>query len=334
MTVVRRIARPLLAPMFVDGGLDSSGTRPQGQAGRAGGREDRSGARPARRPRDAGPGQRRGHDGAGALFATGRLPRTARTVLAATLVPTTVAGHPFWEEDDPAGASSGCTSSRTSACSAACSSPSSTPRASPAWATAPTVRRQRQARRRPDQPGGAARRARRPPRGQARRRARRSMPSADWTAPTATAPVDARVVLPGSKSLTNRYLVLAALARRPRLRRPLRSRDTQLMADACARSAPHRGRRPGRSTGSSPPARCAAASTSTAGWPARHALPAAGRGARRRRRSASTATRRRGCDPWPRCSARCAPSASRSTTAAAARCRSPCAGPARSAAAP
>jgi 3-phosphoshikimate 1-carboxyvinyltransferase len=40
-------------------------------------------------------------------------------------------------------------------------------------------------------------------------------------------------VLPGSKSLTNRYLVLAALASdRSRLRAPLRSRDTLLMADA------------------------------------------------------------------------------------------------------
>src|SRR6478752_3211747 len=59
------------------------------------------------------------------------------------------------------------------------------------------------------------------------------MPSADWTAPTATGPVDARVVLPGSKSLTNRYLVLAALASDvSRLRAPLRSRDTLLMAQA------------------------------------------------------------------------------------------------------
>ena len=59
------------------------------------------------------------------------------------------------------------------------------------------------------------------------------MPSADWTAPTATGPVDARVVLPGSKSLTNRYLVLAALANDvSRLRAPLRSRDTLLMAGA------------------------------------------------------------------------------------------------------
>ena len=38
------------------------------------------------------------------------------------------------------------------------------------------------------------------------------MPSADWAAPSAHGPVDAHVVLPGSKSLTNRYLVLAALA--------------------------------------------------------------------------------------------------------------------------
>ncbi|WP_404349613.1 3-phosphoshikimate 1-carboxyvinyltransferase [Phycicoccus jejuensis] len=59
------------------------------------------------------------------------------------------------------------------------------------------------------------------------------MPSPDWPAPTAGSPVDARVVLPGSKSLTNRYLVLAALASDvSRLRAPLRSRDTLLMAGA------------------------------------------------------------------------------------------------------
>ncbi|HMM95444.1 3-phosphoshikimate 1-carboxyvinyltransferase [Phycicoccus sp.] len=59
------------------------------------------------------------------------------------------------------------------------------------------------------------------------------MPSPDWAAPTADGPVHARVVLPGSKSLTNRYLVLSALAGDvSRLRAPLRSRDTLLMADA------------------------------------------------------------------------------------------------------
>lgn len=59
------------------------------------------------------------------------------------------------------------------------------------------------------------------------------MTSPDWHAPAASRPLDATVTLPGSKSLTNRYLVLAALATdTSRLRRPLRSRDTELMAQA------------------------------------------------------------------------------------------------------
>ena len=54
-----------------------------------------------------------------------------------------------------------------------------------------------------------------------------------WPAPRATDPVDAVVSLPGSKSLTNRALVLAALADGPSVvRRALRSRDTTLMAAA------------------------------------------------------------------------------------------------------
>jgi len=54
-----------------------------------------------------------------------------------------------------------------------------------------------------------------------------------WPAPRATGPLRARIALPGSKSLTNRALVLAALADgRSTLRRPLRSRDTELMAAA------------------------------------------------------------------------------------------------------
>ncbi|WP_256106253.1 3-phosphoshikimate 1-carboxyvinyltransferase [Streptomyces sp. ODS05-4] len=54
-----------------------------------------------------------------------------------------------------------------------------------------------------------------------------------WTAPRAGGAVDATVTVPGSKSVTNRALVLAALASEPGwLRRPLRSRDTLLMAQA------------------------------------------------------------------------------------------------------
>ncbi|SCK31703.1 3-phosphoshikimate 1-carboxyvinyltransferase [Streptomyces sp. WMMB 322] len=54
-----------------------------------------------------------------------------------------------------------------------------------------------------------------------------------WPAPFAQGPVDATVAVPGSKSVTNRGLVLAALAADTGLlRRPLRSRDTLLMAEA------------------------------------------------------------------------------------------------------
>jgi len=54
-----------------------------------------------------------------------------------------------------------------------------------------------------------------------------------WPAPTATGPLHARLQLPGSKSLTNRELVLSALANGPSLlRAPLHSRDSALMIDA------------------------------------------------------------------------------------------------------
>ena len=53
-----------------------------------------------------------------------------------------------------------------------------------------------------------------------------------WPAPYAARPVEATVSLPGSKSLTNRALVLAALADGPSVvRRPLVSRDTRLMVE-------------------------------------------------------------------------------------------------------
>ncbi|UCN13663.1 3-phosphoshikimate 1-carboxyvinyltransferase [Cellulomonas iranensis] len=54
-----------------------------------------------------------------------------------------------------------------------------------------------------------------------------------WSAPVADGPIDATVAVPGSKSLSNRYLVLAALADGPStLRSLLVSRDTRLMAAA------------------------------------------------------------------------------------------------------
>jgi 3-phosphoshikimate 1-carboxyvinyltransferase len=54
-----------------------------------------------------------------------------------------------------------------------------------------------------------------------------------WHAPHATGPVRAQVRLPGSKSITNRALVLAALSSSPSvIENPLHARDTQLAAAA------------------------------------------------------------------------------------------------------
>ena len=55
----------------------------------------------------------------------------------------------------------------------------------------------------------------------------------DWPLPRAAGPVRALVRVPGSKSMTNRALVLAALAEGPvTIKGPLAARDTALMADA------------------------------------------------------------------------------------------------------
>ena len=53
-----------------------------------------------------------------------------------------------------------------------------------------------------------------------------------WAAPLAPAPIRATVAVPGSKSLTSRALVLAALATGPSvIRNGLAARDTVLMRD-------------------------------------------------------------------------------------------------------
>jgi putative oxidoreductase len=102
MTVVRRLARPLLAAMFIDGGLDQL-RHPSSKLGKA---EPllRKVAGPLHLPDDPELLIRANGAamvGAGTLLATGRLPRLSAMVLAASLVPTTVAGHRFWAESDP-----------------------------------------------------------------------------------------------------------------------------------------------------------------------------------------------------------------------------------------
>src|SRR6478609_8558979 len=101
--LVTRIARPLLASMFVAGGLDAA-RRPASKLPKADAviepLEDVVGidADPVELVRLNGIVQ----VGAGVALATGTLPHLAALALAVSLVPTTIAGHPFWREDDPA----------------------------------------------------------------------------------------------------------------------------------------------------------------------------------------------------------------------------------------
>ncbi|MEU0056673.1 DoxX family protein [Streptomyces sp. NPDC006334] len=103
MSVLRLVGRPLLASMFVSGGLGS--LRAPEQVAPAAEPvvrpvTDRVTALPDRTEevvRLSGAVQVAG----GLLLATGRVPRVAALALAATLVPTTLAAHRFWEVKDP-----------------------------------------------------------------------------------------------------------------------------------------------------------------------------------------------------------------------------------------
>lgn len=102
MSVVRLLARPMLAAVFVTGGLDAmrhpgkrvEKARPvvESLAGMTGMNAD-----PELVVRANGATMAI----SGLMLATGKLPRVAGGLLAAALVPTTYAGHPFWNETDP-----------------------------------------------------------------------------------------------------------------------------------------------------------------------------------------------------------------------------------------
>ncbi len=102
MTIVRRIARPMLAAVFVVQGLDAI-RHPAGKATKASPLLDKLVPMlglpddPEMLVRANGAAQVTG----GALLAAGRLPRLGGLLIAASLVPTTLAGHAFWEEKEP-----------------------------------------------------------------------------------------------------------------------------------------------------------------------------------------------------------------------------------------
>jgi putative oxidoreductase len=102
MTVVRRIARPMLASIFVTSGLESllhPANRAQVAAPLV-----KALAGPLNLPND--PELMVRANGAtmltaGTMLALGKFPRIAALALAASLVPTTYAAHPFWTVKDP-----------------------------------------------------------------------------------------------------------------------------------------------------------------------------------------------------------------------------------------
>ena len=94
MSPTRTLARPLLASMFIAGGLDAlrnPGPR-QDLVAKAGLQDPEKLVRVNAATQVVG----------GLALATGRLPRLSALALAGSLVPTTYVGHPFWSEDDKA----------------------------------------------------------------------------------------------------------------------------------------------------------------------------------------------------------------------------------------
>jgi putative oxidoreductase len=108
MTVIRLIARPMLASMFVVGGVDAvrhaSGKVPKAEKVTEQVPTLAEKIAPGL-PIPTDPATLIRINGgvqvvAGLALATGRMPRLSALALAASLAPTTYAGHAFWEEED------------------------------------------------------------------------------------------------------------------------------------------------------------------------------------------------------------------------------------------
>lgn len=102
MSVVRKVARPLLATVFVVGGLDAL-RHPSTRADKAR-PVVQALAGPLGMPDDTELMVRANGAtmvAAGSMLALGRLPRTSSLALAGSLIPATAADHAFWNESDP-----------------------------------------------------------------------------------------------------------------------------------------------------------------------------------------------------------------------------------------
>ena len=109
MTVTRLLARPMLATMFVAGGVNAL-KNVEAAAARAKpiidsvvpvAQKMAPSVPISNDPRTLVRVNAATQILAGLALATGRVPRLSSMVLAASLVPTTAAGHRFWEQSDP-----------------------------------------------------------------------------------------------------------------------------------------------------------------------------------------------------------------------------------------
>jgi uncharacterized membrane protein YphA (DoxX/SURF4 family) len=103
MKMVRTIARPLLAGVFIAGGMDVL-KNPEPRAKVAKPVVDRVASVVSLAPSDPVTAVKLNamvQVGAGGLLAAGIMSRLAALALATSIVPTTLAAHRFWEIEDP-----------------------------------------------------------------------------------------------------------------------------------------------------------------------------------------------------------------------------------------
>jgi putative oxidoreductase len=104
LVLIRRLARPMLAAIFIKGGVDTL-LNPEPRIAKASPLLEKAAPQlPDQVPSE--PDQLVRIDAgvkiaAGSLLAINKFPRLASLALAASIIPTTVAGHPFWEKSDP-----------------------------------------------------------------------------------------------------------------------------------------------------------------------------------------------------------------------------------------
>ncbi|MGP4018503.1 DoxX family protein [Saccharopolyspora sp. 5N708] len=106
--LIRRLARPMLAAIFIYGGIGALRDTPSHAKAAAPLLERTTtpikDSLPERFPTDPETLVRIDGAvkiGAGTLLAIGKFPRLAALLLAGSIVPTTLVGHAFWEIDDP-----------------------------------------------------------------------------------------------------------------------------------------------------------------------------------------------------------------------------------------